>query len=963
MTLPGDLTRWNRAGLREFRYINGNAAEYLETLRQLFAARFPDWSAGIAGDETQLPTRAQQQTARETRVLKQYHLERHDWAWEIARSFARSSHVLTEMMNAYANEGYIATASQWDNLRRLVEMLDYHPAPPASASTLLVLTTKATMQGTVDKGFQVKYAPPKGDPIIFETLDDLSVDVALNELRLKDYDQAQDLLSGNELQLDELVEDLQPGTPLVLEDTRSDYVQAYLIDAVRLEQGNTTVRLSRPIPKSQHFLRGTTRVHLQPAEVLLPHAPVMDGVVSAPGAPLKRLWMLDTPDGLQVGDVVYITDGSHHYYRKVDAITEDTLDLNRGLANLNLSQATVSIARQLPVASKVERRADEFNIYALRVVGDLSSLQGQFVADAASGKENTVFEISAAVYTPVMPGNANSGYSTLRLLDNHGLLENPQILLVPPGIRQWRVASYLRNDIEKPLSKTVITNLAKKSVVGDLAVVVTGAQYAWGRLHNLITNKEQGQTILNVAQWFDFGGGRYYVGQTRLYSHFKKQSHLRDWNRNTTPVNGRKLRLNDQPPTSLRFGRTLYIEQQTENGFSSGLETQIIDVQDDIITIKDDLTGKGYTCANLVIRGNVVKAGHGERRPVKVLGGGDATQSHQSFVLAVPDVSFVADATQSSGVRADIEVAIEDRIWTQVATLRDSQPSDAHYTVHMTEEGYLRITFGNGVHGRRLPTGKNNIRVAYRQGVGLTGKVDAGKLEKPLSPHRLISSVRQPLPALGGNDMEWKESLRHTAPATLLTLERAVSIEDFANLAASHSSVWQARAFLRQNAGRLQVVEVVVLPAGGGELGELTVTLNKFLQAHALPQVQIQLRPYRPVPLSIKAKLIIDTQAFNSDTVKTTVQQALLNSFNLEQRGIGQSLYLSEVYKVVEGVRGVSKSICTIETSNNPTDAPGYIKGINDDIKLIQPDDDQVVYLDTLHPALILEVEELNHVY
>ena len=38
-----DLTRWNRAGLSRFDYIDGNAAVFLERLRRALAARFPGW--------------------------------------------------------------------------------------------------------------------------------------------------------------------------------------------------------------------------------------------------------------------------------------------------------------------------------------------------------------------------------------------------------------------------------------------------------------------------------------------------------------------------------------------------------------------------------------------------------------------------------------------------------------------------------------------------------------------------------------------------------------------------------------------------------------------------------------------------------------------------------------------------------------------------------------------------------
>ena len=35
-----DLTRWNRAGLTRFQYVNGNAATFLEAVRRELADRF-----------------------------------------------------------------------------------------------------------------------------------------------------------------------------------------------------------------------------------------------------------------------------------------------------------------------------------------------------------------------------------------------------------------------------------------------------------------------------------------------------------------------------------------------------------------------------------------------------------------------------------------------------------------------------------------------------------------------------------------------------------------------------------------------------------------------------------------------------------------------------------------------------------------------------------------------------------
>ena len=54
--------------------------------------------------------------------LDDYFAEPADWGQAIARALVRAIHVLGEHLDAYANEGFIATATQWESVRRLVSM-------------------------------------------------------------------------------------------------------------------------------------------------------------------------------------------------------------------------------------------------------------------------------------------------------------------------------------------------------------------------------------------------------------------------------------------------------------------------------------------------------------------------------------------------------------------------------------------------------------------------------------------------------------------------------------------------------------------------------------------------------------------------------------------------------------------------------------------------------------------------
>jgi hypothetical protein len=185
-----DLTRWNRAGLSKFQYVDGNAITYLETLRlQLLKefdnGKYQQWKE-LEDRFVVTPNETRRQTIK--RLTAQYYDERRDYTWEILRSFSRSSHVLGEYINAYANEAYLTTAAEWDNVRKLVALLDYNPAPPASAETTIALLFKEEKSGTVEKGFAVKNKPEPGDPtVIFETLLKLEGNALVNKLQLKDW--------------------------------------------------------------------------------------------------------------------------------------------------------------------------------------------------------------------------------------------------------------------------------------------------------------------------------------------------------------------------------------------------------------------------------------------------------------------------------------------------------------------------------------------------------------------------------------------------------------------------------------------------------------------------------------------------------------------------------------------------------------------------------------------------------
>jgi predicted phage baseplate assembly protein len=433
-------------------------------------------------------------------------------------------------------------------------------------------------------------------------------------------------------------------------------------------------------------------------------------------------------------------------------------------------------------------------------------------------------------------------------------------------------------------------------------------------------------------------------------------------------------------PDALRKGRVLLLERQTAAGLADARQAVVEYMDGNRIFLAQPLPDlQGFHLGDTVISANVAPAGHGELKGEKLLGSGNAARLNQEFLLAVPGVSFVADSSMPSGVRADIAIVVDGQIWQQVGSLGDSGSADPHYTVRVTEEGALNIAFGDGRYGRRLPTGSNNVRVTYRVGSGLAGNLPAGSLKQPARPHRLVASVRQPQGATGGNDMESVGSLRATAPASLLTLERAVSLTDFANLAASQSSVVQARAFSRTTSlGRRESIEVVVVPAGGAALDETSYTVNaealrhfldqqaSFLQDHALPGTSVAVLPYEPILVDVDVSVAIKSTEYNVETTLEAVRAALDSALSLSRRRLGQALHRSELYKAVESVKGVEYSDCRMLLVQGTSATPKPLRvlppgaGTDAPVETIVPGERQVIYLDKRFSQVRLVAQEFT---
>jgi len=80
--------------------------------------------------------------------------------------------------------------------------------------------------------------------------------------------------------------------------------------------------------------------------------------------------------------------------------------------------------------------------------------------------------------------------------------------------------------------------------------------------------------------------------------------------------------------------------------------------------------------------------------------------------------------------KEEIRLEVNGDLWHRVSNLKHSAANDNHYVVKIDDEGTAVIIFGDGKHGARLPTGKNNIKVTFSPNKSFSGvRLQQGRVQ------------------------------------------------------------------------------------------------------------------------------------------------------------------------------------------------------------------------------------------
>lgn len=793
--------------------------------------------------------------------------ENDDFSIALLDAWATAADVLTFYQERIANESYLRTATERMSLLHLSRLIGYELRPGVAASTYLAFTMKdipsLPTEGVqikagipnhtiIDTGTKVQSIPGPGEQSqIFETIEKIEADVRWNAMKPRQRRSHPSSSTINIFSILGLTTNLKPGDSLLL---------------VADNAPNPTVnRVKRLVPDTK---TQTTCIELEEGSNIPPIVP----------PELKEQKPMIDEFSDEINDEV-VKEIINKAWKQEDLLA------------LAATRKWSVEALEVSINNLIARPPDvpPLEVYALGIQSSLfghnaqrwdSLPAGQRYGEWIEERDNEGNPIYTYI-NPIYPEDENWDKDPFNLVTIYG--ENKIYLdRTYPGIIKgdWLV---LENSekfrTQHKVKKNVETTYNKFGLIARV-------------------------TCLDLDNSSQFN--KFKIRETTVLSQSEKID-LADLPLDTD-VGGISMTL-DRAYLGLKSGMKAIINgERTDMKGTTASEVVTLDNVELLggytkLTFKHALMHT-YVRDTVTINANVAGATHGETKQ-EVLGSGDASQTYQCFILRQPPLTFVSSPTPS-GAETTLEVRVNDVLWHEAPTLYGHGPDERIYVSSTDNNGNTTIQFGDGKTGARLPTGQDNVRATYRQGIGLGGIVKEGTLQLLMTRPLGVNDVINPLDASGAADRESLDDARHNAQLTILTLERIVSLQDYEDFARAYAGISKALAtwiWVDQKRG---IFITVAGPKGAPILPDSALYKNLMMSIQKTGDSSVPLRveSYQPASFRLTASLKIDPDR-HEEAVLDAVKKALQTHFSFEMRSFGQSVTVSEVIQVLHSIQGV----------------------------------------------------------
>lgn len=288
--------------------------------------------------------------------------------------------------------------------------------------------------------------------------------------------------------------------------------------------------------------------------------------------------------------------------------------------------------------------------------------------------------------------------------------------------------------------------------------------------------------------------------------------------------------------------------------------------------------------------------------PEDVLGSSIGTQD-QTFIL-----NFKPAIVDSVKVYVNEGAGFEP--WTKVESFINSTKDSKHYYVTLGDDDLVTITFGNNVSGKIPEKGFNNIVATYRVGGGSLGNVGANIITEQDSPLSYIKSTTNPAVAyIPGIDNESIEEAKVKAPASIRTLNRCVTLDDFRDICLQIPEVSKCAAVKSTDIDNWVGSPCVVLTVLPKDIEVLSIELKEKIEKYINDRRLIKTEASIVNPYYKEIEVTIDITAYptyQNSTIKAESLSILAPLLSVNNFDFGAdfnpNVIVSELYKI-KGVR------------------------------------------------------------
>lgn len=337
---------------------------------------------------------------------------------------------------------------------------------------------------------------------------------------------------------------------------------------------------------------------------------------------------------------------------------------------------------------------------------------------------------------------------------------------------------------------------------------------------------------------------------------------------------------------------------QVMTDFNVGLDTPIIFETDVDATVPQDGDPEIFG------RWVEVPVTHGQTR--KKVNLATSTGEPDQF-YQIPDLPVI-DGT----VKVYTEGLWGDEEWVFIQFLVDADLDDKFFSTYTDAAGSTWIRFGDGTNGLVPPIG-TVIKTTYRVGGGVVGNLDAAKVTSFVNePPGQVTIALNPAGAAyssamtGGADAESNDAIRVNARMAYRTQDRAVTAQDFTDLALNVPGVVRSKAVANHYTS---VTLYITGPGATNPSLKLQDDVRTYFSRRTLAGVSLSVTGPTLVPVNFgtiaNPIVIVVRPSFSRPAVVAEVKRVLQQMFDPTTVQFGMLYYVSAVYKAVASILGV----------------------------------------------------------